>query len=847
MASERPREPEGEDSIKLSADVKPFVPKFAGLNVAWSESSEACVFPGCAATYYPFVQESPAAEQKMYPEDMAFGAPAFPAQYVSSEIALHPFAYPTYALESTQSVCSVPTLQYDYSQAQCHPGFRTAKPRNEHTCPPPQEAKCVFKKKSSDERRAWEEQKSSNRRADGAVPCEARPARGPCHLKSDGYHKRPDRKSRILTKSASTSKPEFEFSRLDFPELQSPKHSNLPETQKQPRWGPLGPAASNMSLLGEAGKPVADMVEGKMVKTDHTDGAVTNNAATSSPSCTRELSWTPMGYIVRQTVSSDSVAATETVNSIINLKKTTSSADAKNVTVTSEALSSDPSFSREKRVHPGPKAKASQGGELEQNESSKKNKKKKEKSKSSYEVLPVQEPPRIEDAEEFPNLSVASERRHRGESPKLQSKQQAQNDFKTGGKKSQVPVQLDLGGMLAALEKQQHAPHAKPSSRPVVFSVGAVPVLSKDASSGERGRRSSQVKTPHNPLDSSAPLMKKGKQREIPKAKKPTSLKKIILKERQERMQQRLQESAVSPTVASDDSQDVESGVTNQIPSPDNPTGPEETEEPVSSTPVVEGESEEPAGTEFQRDPEACQPAPDSATFPKIHSRRFRDYCSQMLSKEVDACVTGLLKELVRFQDRMYQKDPVKAKTKRRLVLGLREVLKHLKLRKLKCIIISPNCEKTQSKGGLDDTLHTIIDCACEQNIPFVFALNRKALGRSLNKAVPVSIVGIFSYDGAQDQFHKMVELTMAARQAYKTMLETMRQEQAGEPGPQTPPSPPMQDPIQSTDEGTLASTGEEPHYIEIWRKHLEAYSQHALELEDSLEASTSQMMNLNL
>lgn len=62
-----------------------------------------------------------------------------------------------------------------------------------------------------------------------------------------------------------------------------------------------------------------------------------------------------MGYIVRQTVSSDSAAATETVNSIINLKKTTSSADAKNVSVTSEALSSDPSFSREKRVHPGPK------------------------------------------------------------------------------------------------------------------------------------------------------------------------------------------------------------------------------------------------------------------------------------------------------------------------------------------------------------------------------------------------------------------------------------------------------------------------------------------------------------
>lgn len=34
---------------------------------------------------------------------------------------------------------------------------------------------------------------------------------------------------------------------------------------------------------------------------------------------------------------------------------------------------------------------------------------------------------------------------------------------------------------------------------------------------------------------------------------------------------------------------------------------------------------------------------------------------------------------------------------------------------------------------------------------------------------------------------------------------------------------------------------------VEIWRKHLEVYSQCALELEESLEASTSQMMNLNL
>ncbi|XP_059871072.1 selenocysteine insertion sequence-binding protein 2 isoform X9 [Delphinus delphis] len=803
MASEGPREPAGE-GIKLSADVKPFVPKFAGLSVAWSEPSEARVFPSCAATtYYPCVQELAVPEQKLYAEDMAFGASTFPPQYLSPEIPLHPYAYSPYTLESSQNVCPVPGSQYDYNQPGCFGGFQTVKPRNEHVCPLPQDTKALFKKKTCDE------QKFDTKKTDRPISSDLKSVKSSPRmsihaensLKSDGYYKRTDRKSRIIEKSGSASKPEFEFTRLDFPELQGRENSEIPEIQKQLKWGPLRSASTDVSLLREVGKPAAVLAEGEtVVKNNNRTGSVTDNAATSLSSCTR--------------------------------------ADPKNGSMSSsEVLSSEPSYKEKHVVHPTKKSRASQGDDPEQNEASRKNKKKKEKSKSKYEVLTVQEPPRIEDAEEFPNLAVASERRDRVESPKFQSKQQPQNNFKSSGKKSQIPVQLDLGGMLTALEKKQHSQNAKQSSKPVVFSVGAVPVLSKDSMSGKKGHRFGQVKTPHNPLDSSAPLMKKGKQREVPKAKKPTSLKKIILKERQERKQQRLQENAVSPAFASDDVQDGESGGDNQALGQPDPSG--GTEELVSCASVAESKSEDQLGAEPQKEVDAC---------PKIHSRRFRDYCSQMLSKEVDACVTDLLKELVRFQDRMYQKDPVKAKTKRRLVLGLREVLKHLKLKKLKCVIISPNCEKIQSKGGLDDTLHTIIDYACEQNIPFVFALNRKALGRSLNKAVPVSVVGIFSYDGAQDQFHKMVELTMAARQAYRTMLENAHWELPGEPGPLAPASLPTQGPSCSAENRPLAPAGkEEPHYIEIWRNHLEAYTRRALELEESLEASTSQMMNLNL
>ncbi|KAM5329915.1 selenocysteine insertion sequence-binding protein 2 isoform 10-T12 [Glossophaga mutica] len=736
MASEGPRQPAGE-GMKLSADVKPFIPKFAGLRVAWLESSEAHVFPSCAATYYPCVQELPLPEQKLYPEDMAFGASTFPHHYLSSEMALHPYTC-SYNLESAQSVCPVSSSQYDYNQPSRYQGFQRVKPRYEHMSTLPQDTKALFKKKMCDE------QKFDNKKADGTISSDTKSVKGSHHmsicadtnLKSDGYFKRTDRKSRIIEKCGPSSKPEFEFTRLDFPKLQGTENNEMLETPKQPKWGPSHSASTDTSLVREVVKPTPVLAEGEiLVKNNNSADSVTGNADTNPSSCTR--------------------------------------ADPKNGSISSsQVLSSDSSYNREKPI---------------------------------------------------------------GHSTK-------KNNFKSGGKKSQIPVQLDLGGMLTALEKKQHSQSPKQASKAVVFSVGAVPVLSKEATSGKKGHRFSQVNTPHNPLDSSAPLMKKGKQREVPKAKKPTSLKKIILKEREERKQQRLQENTVSPAV--DDMQDVESGGDDLAVE----QAPGKTEVSVCSTPAVESSSEEPLETEIHKETAASYLVPEGASCPKIHSRRFRDYCSQVLSKEVDACVTDLLKELVRFQDRMYQKDPVKAKTKRRLVLGLREVLKHLKLRKLKCVIISPNCEKIQSKGGLDDTLHTIINYACEQNIPFVFALNRKALGRSLNKAVPVSVVGIFSYDGAQDQFHKMVELTMAAREAYKTMLENVHRELAEEPGSQVPASLPAQSTSCSAEDSPLASPKtEEPYYIEVWRKHLEAYSQCALELEESLESSTSQMMNLNL
>jgi ribosomal protein L7Ae-like RNA K-turn-binding protein len=52
--------------------------------------------------------------------------------------------------------------------------------------------------------------------------------------------------------------------------------------------------------------------------------------------------------------------------------------------------------------------------------------------------------------------------------------------------------------------------------------------------------------------------------------------------------------------------------------------------------------------------------------------------------------------------------------------------------------------------GGLDEALHAIIQMCQVQQVPFIFALGRRALGRACAKPVPVSVVGIFSYEGVE-------------------------------------------------------------------------------------------------
>ncbi|NXS54785.1 SEBP2 protein, partial [Brachypteracias leptosomus] len=698
--------------IKLSAEVKPFVPKHAMVTVAWSEPSEACVFPRYLTTCYPFVQEPSL--------DNVLGNPAF-REYSSC----------SYSPDVVSNVYPVAGLQYHSNNSTHCNGSGIVSESAEQTYPIKQESKNLSKQRRSKEG----EKKIDKKRNDGedsSVRIVNRTSfqTSSCSrdsLRPDRFNKTANKKSTQTPNPESLPVPAREAAVL---EPRSPGDSEVLSIQL--RSGPACSAESNISCLSQPQMSLLlNTKEDTSVESKASSKTLDETVASLIPSSfdNRAFSETPADGSAQPHVSWAMVLSQPP-------RKIMSSPASKGLSRGKGKQDSDTKLSEAK--NDTNETKPEEGSEKK-----KKKKKKKKKTKSPTDVekpenesITIQEPPRIEDAEEFPDLAAASDRRDRLGSQKsspftpavrkqsefnlpeepwdsrspsqdrthkvdgLSGKQasssalerkKTQETSRSSGKKSQILVQLDLGGMLAVLEQKQQTEKSKQSSKPVVFSVGgAIPLLSKESATATKSHRLNQGNMPHNPLDSSAPLVKKGKQREVPKAKRPTPLKKIILKEREQRKQQHLLEQTAVPKVEDNICQSVTNTTEGEM-------LPQDCKAAVPVTQVAE---EFLKNTGMKESTEGSMTSKQlTSNLPKIHSRNFRDYCSQVLSKEVDSCVTDLLRELVRFQDRLYQKDPVKAKIKRRLVMGLREVLKHLKLKKLKCVIISPNCEKIQSKG----------------------------------------------------------------------------------------------------------------------------------------------------
>ncbi|KAL7535963.1 hypothetical protein ACHAXR_006836, partial [Thalassiosira sp. AJA248-18] len=140
---------------------------------------------------------------------------------------------------------------------------------------------------------------------------------------------------------------------------------------------------------------------------------------------------------------------------------------------------------------------------------------------------------------------------------------------------------------------------------------------------------------------------------------------------------------------------------------------------------------------------------------PKIpNSGTPRSYATKIADEQAVPLVVKMLGELMRLQER--SKDDKNARARRRLVMGLREVARGVRAHKVKMVIMANNLD---DYGAIDTKLQEILDSCNAEDVPVIFELNKRKIGKALGKSIKVSVVGIQNADGAHEQFKKLKKM----------------------------------------------------------------------------------------
>lgn len=121
------------------------------------------------------------------------------------------------------------------------------------------------------------------------------------------------------------------------------------------------------------------------------------------------------------------------------------------------------------------------------------------------------------------------------------------------------------------------------------------------------------------------------------------------------------------------------------------------------------------------------------------------------------------LSEIKRLQTKLYVRDRNKGKYKRRYYSGLKEVQKHVALKKIRFVVIAPDIEKIQSEEGLDQEIDKLLEICRKNETVFCFGLRRRKLGYYAHGNGLVGCIGIANYGNAEQLFwNVLVEITEA-------------------------------------------------------------------------------------
>lgn len=141
----------------------------------------------------------------------------------------------------------------------------------------------------------------------------------------------------------------------------------------------------------------------------------------------------------------------------------------------------------------------------------------------------------------------------------------------------------------------------------------------------------------------------------------------------------------------------------------------------------------------------------------------FPSYMDYSASVQLDDLAFSTLKELARLQAKGKDQPLEKQYKYKKYIVGFREVERAIRRAEVKGVVVATNLEVVDQLECMVDKLYE--ECK-KMDIPLVFALNRRKIGKALSKSMKQSLVGIISLDGVHQDWKRMLSLTESLRNA---------------------------------------------------------------------------------
>ena len=61
--------------------------------------------------------------------------------------------------------------------------------------------------------------------------------------------------------------------------------------------------------------------------------------------------------------------------------------------------------------------------------------------------------------------------------------------------------------------------------------------------------------------------------------------------------------------------------------------------------------------------------------------------------------------------------------------------------------------------GAIDSKLQEILDLARAEDLPVLFEMNKRKLGKAIGKSIKIAVIGVQNADGAHEQFKKLKKM----------------------------------------------------------------------------------------